>query len=119
MSDHGFITGTRPGTETISGVHFDAGPPGVLAMAGGGLPAGESIAQASVLDITPMVLHLMGLPVARDMAGSVPPVVVTASGDRLVEFVDSYEASPGVGEEPVVTEHDEAIIARLKALGYL
>jgi predicted AlkP superfamily phosphohydrolase/phosphomutase len=119
MSDHGFVTGTRADSENISGVHYDVGPPGIIAIAGGGLPEGRWVEGASVLDITPTVLHLLGLPVARDMSGSVLAVVSEAAGVRQVNYVNSYETAPKQGGEPIMTEHDEAIIARLKALGYL
>ena len=49
---------------------------------------------ASVLDVAPTILYLMGLPVARDMQGRVLTEIVDDSFARLspVTFIPSYES---------------------------
>ena len=54
----------------MSGTHADA-PDGLLLAVGDGIRAGAMLHGASVLDVAPTILYLMGLPVARDMEGRV------------------------------------------------
>ncbi len=74
-SDHGFLSGARrpPGSAAIEGGqagrwHRD---PGVLIMAGPGIRRGASVSGASVMDMAPTLLHLMGLPVSAQFEGKV------------------------------------------------
>jgi len=119
VSDHGFVTGERPDSPSISGVHWNSAPPGVIVMAGGGLEPGTKLDRGSVLDVTPTVLHALGLAVARDMDGRVPPAVAALDA-ASVRQIDSYEGEAGpVVAAPIASEYDSAIIERLEALGYL
>jgi hypothetical protein len=119
VSDHGFVTGERPDSPNISGVHWNAAPPGVIVMAGAGIAPGTELERGSVLDLTPTILHSLGLPVARDMDGRVSSVVEGLGGPE-VRHVDSYEGGVSTLDAvPIPSAHDEAIIERLKALGYL
>jgi hypothetical protein len=120
LSDHGFTTGGRPDSPNISGTHWRTAPPGVLILAGGGVGAGTEIAGARVTDVAPTLLHALGHGPARDMDGRVLPIVAEAFPERPVEFVDSYEpAGDASGPAPLETEYDEAILNRLRALGYI
>ena len=71
-SDHGYHSDHLRPKETPK---EPAGPAvwhrnyGVVAMAGPGVKRGEQIYGANLLDITPTVLTLLGLPVAKDMDG--------------------------------------------------
>ncbi|MGI9244624.1 MAG: tetratricopeptide repeat protein, partial [Verrucomicrobiales bacterium] len=71
-SDHGYHSDHLRPKETP---REPAGPAiwhrdyGVIAMAGPGIRRGEQICGASLLDITPTVLNLLGLPAAEDMDG--------------------------------------------------
>jgi len=56
------------GDPTLSGTHAGA-PDGFILAVGDGIKAGAAVSGASILDVTPTVLYLMGLPVARDMEG--------------------------------------------------
>jgi Tfp pilus assembly protein PilF len=135
LSDHGFKTGpSRPQS---------APPPrepgaarwhrlnGVLLMLGPQIKRGVTLHGASVLDITPTVLALMGLPVARDMDGK--PITEAIDDEFLrahpIRAIDSYEVegekpndlaeSETGGSETAGSEVDEQMLARLKALGYI
>ncbi len=73
-SDHGFVTGTRPpGTPgaaaTVSGVHEEFAPPGIIVLSGRGILPGARIEGAQVYDVAPTVLALFGLPVPPQMQG--------------------------------------------------
>ena len=71
-SDHGYRNDHLRPVETPK---EPAGPAawhrdqGVVAMAGPGIIQGEQIFGANLLDITPTILNLLGLPVAEDMDG--------------------------------------------------
>ncbi|MCH7667331.1 MAG: alkaline phosphatase family protein [Acidobacteria bacterium] len=122
VSDHGFVGGKRSDSPEISGIHYNVAPPGVILMAGGGLPSGTTLHDASVLDITPTLLHLMGFAVGRDMDGRVLAEVrdAPALDGREVAFVSTFEPVGSGGEvDPLVTGHDDAILERLRALGYI
>ena len=119
VSDHGFVTGQRPDSPNISGVHWNSAPAGVIVMAGAGIAPGTELARRSVLDVAPSVLYALGVPVARDMDGGIAPVLEALGGQELPR-VDSHEVAAGAGDAvPIPTGHDEAIIERLRALGYL
>jgi predicted AlkP superfamily phosphohydrolase/phosphomutase len=75
-SDHGFVTGKRPpGTpgaaRTVSGVHEETGPPGILILSGSGIRSGAHLQGASIYDVAPTVLTLLGLPAEPGMDGRV------------------------------------------------
>jgi predicted AlkP superfamily phosphohydrolase/phosphomutase len=112
VSDHGFKGGPGRGVE----VHkID----GVILMAGRGIGRGE-ITGASVYDVTPTVLTLLGLPPARDMRGKVLWSALDDSvpRDRFDELIATYETGTRGGDSEA-SPVDEELIERLKALGYL
>lgn len=86
------ITGLTGGG-TISGTH-DGAPDGFFLALGDGIRAGVSIGDASVLDVTPTILYLFGLPVARDMEGRVLTEILEDDFARNhpVTFIPSYES---------------------------
>jgi predicted AlkP superfamily pyrophosphatase or phosphodiesterase len=81
------------GDPWISGTHADA-PDGVLLAVGDGIRPGATLDKASVLDVTPTILYLMGLPVARDMEGRVLAEIVDERFARAhpVTYIPSYES---------------------------
>jgi predicted AlkP superfamily phosphohydrolase/phosphomutase len=90
------------GDPMSSGTHGGA-PDGLLLAVGDGIKPGASFAGASVLDVTPTVLYLMGLPVARDMEGRVLTEIVTEDFARShpLTYIPSYEqlaVTPFTGE---------------------
>jgi arylsulfatase A-like enzyme len=120
LSDHGFAAGHRPDTPHISGTHTFSAPPGVIALAGAGLPAGVELGRTTVMDVAPTILHAVGEAVGRDMDGSVMPLVAALDPDRPARFVESYETGVAPDETgPVSSEYDEAILEKLRALGYI
>jgi predicted AlkP superfamily phosphohydrolase/phosphomutase len=81
------------GDPWMSGTHVDA-PDGLLLAVGDGVRAGAALNRASVLDVAPTILYLMGLPVARDMEGRVLTEMVDERFARAhpVTFIPSYES---------------------------
>jgi predicted AlkP superfamily phosphohydrolase/phosphomutase len=85
----GVLTGTAVGAATHGGA-----PDGVLLVAGEGIRPGATPARASVLDVAPTLLYLLGLPVARDMEGRVLTEILEPEFARQnpVTFIPSYES---------------------------
>ena len=127
VSDHGFHSDhLRPAVSSrIQGGRPVAWhrPLGVLAIKGPRLRRDERIYGASLLDITPTILWLLGCPVAKDMDGS--PLIQIAEqppASEEVPSVDTYEtgeakaAAPAADEDAAVTA---AMLERLADLGYI
>ncbi len=125
MSDHGF----HPDHLRPSSIpDFPAGPAvehsrfGIFVMAGPGINKDESLLGVSVLDLTPTVLTLCGLPVGADMDGG---VVTSAFEDPPeVKTIPSWEdVSGNDGRHPAHTRLDPVAAAealeQLVALGYI
>lgn len=96
VSDHGFHSDhLRP--KFIP--HDPAGPAvehrslGIFAIKGPGIKKGETIYGASLLDITPTLLTIFDLPVAKDMEGT--PLVQIFENKPEVKYIDSWENVPG------------------------
>jgi predicted AlkP superfamily phosphohydrolase/phosphomutase len=85
----GVLTGTAVGAATHAGA-----PDGVLLVAGEGIRPGAVPTRASVLDVAPTLLYLLGLPVARDMSGRVLTEILEPAFAREnpVTFIPSYES---------------------------
>jgi len=93
------------GNNSLSGYHGDA-PDGLVIFYGPGIARGARIQQASVLDITPTLLYLMGLPLGQDMRGGLLNDILEKTGpSRPVTYISSYQnflielSGPGSGEE--------------------
>ena len=115
LSDHGHHA-AKPGG-VFSGEHGDA-PPGILIAAGPGVPQGATLADATLLDIAPTVLTLLGLPAAADMPGRVLRELFP--GRREAARVPSYGDVPrDTSSAPAAGALDPAVRERLRALGYL
>lgn len=126
LSDHGFKSGERRiRSEQLVDVrkaHLDHEPLGVFIAAGPNLRAGASVNGASVLDLTPTVLHYLGLPVGKDMDGKVlsevfEPAFLSA---HPIRYVATHESGERRAEPASVSSADgEQLAAALRTLGYL
>jgi predicted AlkP superfamily phosphohydrolase/phosphomutase len=112
VSDHGF---------DFRGYEHDNGPAGVVIARGPSIQPGL-IEGASLYDVAPTVLHILGLPVADDMESG--PLRIAAAGsplDREPERIATHgpAARPLTSDTPAspadAREHEEY----LKALGYV
>lgn len=93
-----------------------AGPEGFFLAVGDGIRPQARLQGASVLDVAPTLLYLMGLPVARDMEGRVLTEILDGDFARQnpLTFIPSYEslavapATPGppLEELPPLPEED-------------
>jgi hypothetical protein len=94
------LAGALSGTGVAGASHADA-PPGLLLLAGEGIRPGATLGAASVADVAPTLLYLLGLPVPRDMEGRVLTEVLEPdfARDHPVTFIPSYE---GLAVTPAV-----------------
>jgi tetratricopeptide (TPR) repeat protein len=132
LSDHGFKSGERrirsERTVDIRKAHLDHERDGIFLAAGPHIRRGAEIHDASVLDITPTLLHYLGLAVARDMDGKVIEGIFEPEfwNEHPIRYVTSYEDEDGEGTSPAAevagTPSDAELaeqMRRLQALGYV
>ncbi len=125
VSDHGFHSDQRR-PEGSSQIH--EGQPvawhrryGVLAIRGPHIKKDQRVYGASLLDITPTVLTLLGCPVARDMDGKPLRQIFDVETVDVSE-IDTYEreeeaaSDRGAAEDPWLARQ---VLARLVDLGYI
>ena len=123
VSDHGFLSGaTRP---TVRGDparwHRNFG---ILLLAGPGIKKDEIVHGATLLDITPTILALFGLPIGRDMEGKV--LVNAFEKMPVVDRIDSWEevADPSLEVREAGNVEDDpegsaVVLQQLVELGYI
>ncbi len=128
VSDHGqsadLANGTpeAQGTSVYSSGNHHHAEPGILVLSGPGIAPGSALPAASVRDIAPTVLALMGVPVGADMAGHalVDAFRPEFLARRPVQTVPTYTPQPREGPSLAVrSPGDRGMIERLKALGYV
>jgi predicted AlkP superfamily phosphohydrolase/phosphomutase len=123
-SDHGFAghrgpPGLEGGVATGMAMHRENG---TLVIEGPGIARGKRIEGATVLDITPTVLALSGLPVGRDMDGKplTEAIVPSFLKAHPVAYIDTYETGePSGDQEPVKSPVDDEMKEMLRSLGYI
>lgn len=125
MSDHGFESGNlRCGQTPMTPV----GPVsqhrenGILVMQGPGIRRGTTVHGASLLDITPTILQVMGLPVGADMDGC--PLVNAFIAPQEIQRIPSWDDVAGddgrfAGEHSANAEATVDALNRLIELGYV
>lgn len=89
---------------------------GILVAHGPAIRADAQPANPSLIDLAPTILHLLGLPIPRDIDGRVLDELLVES--HPVEFGGSAELERAPGEA-YSTEEEARVVERLKELGYL
>ena len=125
VSDHGFHSGrllpdyipAEAAGPAVEHRHF-----GVFALRAPGVPRGERVYGANVLDIAPTVLHIFGLPAGSDMPGKI--LLNAFPGQSPLPPVPSWDDVPGEdGRHPPERQYDGVASAeslrQLVALGYV
>lgn len=127
VSDHGFRSGSarptrdsRVDTPTAADWHERMG---MLVAAGPGIRQGHEIAEASILDVLPTMLTLLGMPVADDFAGrvwedAITPEFLAAHPIRRIPTYETGDAPSGQVFAEASPE-DRAILEQLVAIGYV
>lgn len=125
ISDHGFHPGEKRLTaipDEPTGPAFEHSPYGIYVLKGPGVKQDELVFGTSILDITPTILHIFGLPIGNDMDGKV--VISSFIDGGKVKTINSWEEVEGAdGRHPAdVQVSDDAMKAEidtLVALGYI
>ncbi|MBD2183267.1 alkaline phosphatase family protein [Planktothrix sp. FACHB-1355] len=99
-------------------------PNGIFAARGPAIKSGEQLKSLSILDISPLLLYLLDLPVPTDLEGRVPTEILR--DEKLINNpVELYgvtqllEERTNQQEQQISDEEKEALLAQLKLLGYM
>lgn len=101
-----------PGQKAWSGSHR---PLGLFILAGEGIRAQGSPAEADILDLAPTILHLFGLPIPDDFDGR--PLLEHLSGQRDPCYVPAV--APALSPQGFSATEEASVEQRLRDLGYL
>jgi predicted AlkP superfamily phosphohydrolase/phosphomutase len=125
----GGLVGILPSAHTISRRPITGGahrPVGIFGARGPGIRSDAQPAEMSILDVAPIILHSLGLPVLEEMQGRVPSDLYQADAMRahpvtLAKGVSSNGAKPADNTEPAVMsqEDEQVVMERLRELGYI
>jgi predicted AlkP superfamily phosphohydrolase/phosphomutase len=121
-SDHGFRGPGEYGEHTPWMGEDQHGLDGVVILNGPGIRAGVTVEGATVYDIAPTMLTLVGLPVSREMSGRVLDEAFDDAfrSSHPVEYVDSYGGGRASGDAaPIESPVDDEVRERLRSLGYI
>ncbi|MEM7517362.1 MAG: alkaline phosphatase family protein, partial [Planctomycetota bacterium] len=127
VSDHGFKIGDRrirsDRTVDIQKAHLDHEKEGIFLAAGPHIRRNHHVEGASVIDVTPTVLHYLGLPVGKDMDGKVLNSILEpeyAAANAIV-YVQTYETGQRAKSANVSMSAADARDAEagLRQLGYI
>ena len=122
VSDHGFATGAqwRDAPNVPAGIAAHHRPMGIFAACGPGLRGGTILQGASLLDITPTILHACGLPTGDDMDGRVLSEIFAEP--RALAPVSTWDGCQSGAEwiaPPPDPENDDELLQRFIQLGYV
>src|SRR3989454_3913229 len=131
VSDHGFKTGAgRP----LDVLPFTTEQPvewhredGIFILSGPGARRGRLAPRATLFDIMPTLLSLLGLPASEEMPGrvlieAIDPAFASAHPARTIpsyERVGAPRETTVVASSPGAREAEEELLANLRALGYI
>jgi predicted AlkP superfamily phosphohydrolase/phosphomutase len=110
----------------ITDVNGDHSLYGIIIMMGNGIKKNHQLRRCSVLDITPTILYLIGLPIAKDMDGRVLRDAFTDEflHQNPIRFIETYETEikkKTLGKEFLEYNDDvkKRLLERLRTLGYI
>lgn len=124
VSDHGFESGARRPRGPVEPAQWHRAQ-GIFALHGPGIQADARVEGATLLDIAPTVLALLGLPAGEDMEGRVLVGAFEKSALTIPPRIPSWEAVPGEDGRPGPPAGEEdpaaaqAVLAQFVALGYV
>jgi tetratricopeptide (TPR) repeat protein len=116
VSDHGFESGARRPRGHVDPARWHR-PQGIFVLHGPGIRADERIEGATLLDIAPTVLALLGLPIGDDMEGKT--LLGAFVEAPKVERVPSWENLAGEAGRPSMPIEEENPAAAQAALNQL
>lgn len=95
---------------------------GILLMSGAGIKKDMALQNVSIMDVAPTILHLLALPVPKDMDGRVLEEALDASYLRLnpIRYVEkTFDSRRTFVKKRYSKEDEERIKSRLRSLGYI
>lgn len=108
VSDHGFTW------ESEGLGHEETAPPGIFVAWGPAFVEGRRLPEVRLYDVAPTVLHVLGLPLARDLDGQLLDDALAR--ERPPRFVDTYGTrETGRAKSPL----EDRILEELRSLGYV
>ncbi|MBN2566174.1 MAG: alkaline phosphatase family protein [Candidatus Eisenbacteria bacterium] len=120
VSDHGFTARTEldPSMPELTGMHDVRG---VVILSGPAFRNSGRFEGATILDVAPTALAVMGLPVGEDMDGRplLERIEPTHIADHPVTYVPTYESGGTRVAPEVGSTMDESIKEQLRSLGYI
>jgi predicted AlkP superfamily phosphohydrolase/phosphomutase len=111
-----FEFGSNKVIEKSFGVSSSHRMNGIFVASGAGIKNAGEFAHASLIDLAPTILHLLGLPVPTDMDGRV--LTEALEDARAVEYGGTSEGST-VTRDGYSEEEEQEVIERLADLGYI
>jgi len=125
ISDHGFHSDhLRPKSipKEPAGPAWQHRDHGIFVLKGPGIKKDDRIYGANLLDITPTLLTLFGLPIGKDMEGK--PIINAFENPPKLDYIDSWETVEGeCGMHPDDIQRDpiaeKAAMDQLIELGYI
>jgi predicted AlkP superfamily phosphohydrolase/phosphomutase/tetratricopeptide (TPR) repeat protein len=122
VSDHGFQSGARRPRGPVEPAQWHR-PQGIFVLHGPGILADATVEGATLLDLAPTVLTLLGLPVSEDMEGK---VLANAFAEApQIERVKSWEEISGEDgrlpreKEAIEPAAAQAVLQQFIELGYV
>jgi len=94
-------------------------PAGIIVGHGPSFRKGARLEALDILDISPLILTLMGIPVPSDMEGRVPTEALAADHEVRKGEATSAPAAPDSDRAEPSEEEREALMSQLKLLGYM
>ena len=127
LRDHGFVSILNSDSplkhrRESKGMHR---PEGIFMAGGFGIHHGMKVDSLSILDVCPALLYSLGLPIPSDLEGRFPEEIFEPSllelqppilGERTRTVVSSLSQN---AEASSASPDEEAVLSRLKALGYI
>lgn len=107
----------EPMSDHLTGCHRAEG---ILVIKGKGLAKGKKIEGATIMDLAPTILYILGVPIPEDMDGR--PLYQAFTREHLEEHETKYEERKGAEggvEEGYSRGEEEVVEERLRGLGYL
>ena len=125
LSDHGFQPDhlrPRDIPHEPAGIAYEHSPYGILCAKGPGIRKDSLVHGASILDITPTLLQLLGLPVGDDMDGV--PLLSIFEEPTVPRTIPSWEEVPGKAGMPSAdlikdSAFIDQMLEQLVELGYV
>ncbi|MCS0494090.1 alkaline phosphatase family protein [Ancylobacter sp. MQZ15Z-1] len=102
--------------EEADGTHR---PAGIFVGYGPSFRKGARVEDFSLLDIAPLILTLMGLPVPSDLDGQVPQAALADTREAVIGGATQAAGTSEDDREEPSEEEREALMKQLKILGYM